>query len=50
MRRANRLGGGYQPIIEEYEDPEKIREECELEIETAETEKDNIIMRATNCQ
>ena len=36
MRRANRLGGGYQPIKEEQEEPEEIREESDLEIETAE--------------
>ena len=45
MRRANRVGCGYQPILEEQEEPEEIREEGELEIETAETEVDSVIMR-----
>ena len=39
------MGGGYQPIIEEQEEPEGIREEGEVEIETAETEEDSVIMR-----
>ena len=39
MRRANRLGGGYQPMTEE------LRKEGELEIENAETEEDSVIMR-----
>ena len=47
MRRANRLGGGYQPMTEEQDEPEELREEGELEIENAETEEDSIIMRAT---
>ena len=39
IRRANRIGGGYQPIEieEEQEDPEEIREEREIE-QAAETE------------
>ena len=48
MRRANRLGGGYQPIAEEEEEPEEIQEEGELEIENAETEEDSVIMRGDN--
>ena len=48
MRRANRLGGGYQPIAEEEEQPEEIREEGELEIENAETEEDSVIMPGDN--
>ena len=48
MRRANQLGGGYQPLIEEQDEPEKIREEGELEIENAETEEDSVIMRGDN--
>ena len=48
MRRANRLGGGYQPITEEQDEPEELREEGELEIENAETEEDSIIMRGDN--
>ena len=48
MRRANRLGGGYQPSIEEQDEPEEIREEGELEIENAETEEDSVIMRGDN--
>ena len=45
MRRANRLEGGYQPILEEQEIPEGIRKESELEIETAETIENSVIMR-----
>ena len=48
MRRANRLGGGYQPLIEEQDEPEDIREEGELEIENGETEEDSVIMRGDN--
>ena len=48
MRRAKRLGGGYQPMIEEQDEPEELREEGELEIENAETEDDNIIMLGDN--
>ena len=47
MRRTNRLGGGYQPVIEEQE-PEEIREEGELEIENDETEVDSVILRGDN--
>ena len=46
MKRANRLGGGYQPILEEQEDQEEIREEGELEIEAAETKEYSVIMRS----
>ena len=48
MRRANRLGGGYQPMTEEQDEPEELREEVELEIEKAETEEDSVIMRGDN--
>ena len=48
MRRANRLGGGYHPLIEEQDEPEEIREEGELEIENAETEEDSVITRGDN--
>ena len=48
MIKANRLGGGYQPVIEEQDEPEKIREEDELEIENVETEEDSVIMRDDN--
>ena len=47
MRRANRLGGTYQPLAEE-EEPEEIREECELELQNAETEEDSVIIRGDN--
>ena len=48
IRRANRLGGGYQPIIEEQEEqPNEVREEGELEVEN-ETEEDSKIMRGDN--
>ena len=47
VRRANRLGGGYQPLIEEQEEqPDEVREEGELE--TNETEEDSVIMRGDN--
>ena len=48
MRRANRLEGGYQPMTEEQDEPEELREEGELEIENAETEEDSVIMRGDN--
>ena len=48
MRRANRLGGGYQPITEEQDEPEDLREEGELEIENTETDEDSVIMRGDN--
>ena len=48
LRRTNRQGGGYQPLIEEQDEPEEIREEGELEIENAETEEDSVIMRCVN--
>ena len=45
--RANRLGGGYQPLIEEQEEqPEEVREEGDLE--NNETEEDSVIMRGDN--
>ena len=47
-RRANRLGGGYQPMTEEQDEPEELREEGVLEIENAETEEDSVIMRGDN--
>ena len=47
IRRANRLGGGYQPMIEEQEEqPDEVREEGELE--NNETEEDSVIMRGDN--
>ena len=47
IRRANRLGGGYQPLIEEQEEqPDEIREERELE--NNEVEEDSVIMRGDN--
>ena len=42
MRRANRLGGGYQPIQEE---PEENTEEGEINQEPEDTEEDSIILR-----
>ena len=46
LRRANRLGGGYQPInIEDEEETEELREG---DVETAETEEDSVIMRGNN--
>ena len=45
-RTANRLGGGYQPIIEEQE--EQPEEEGELDQENNETEEDSILMRGDN--
>ena len=48
MRRANRLGGGYQPMTEEQDEPEELQEEGELEIENTETEEDSVIMRGDN--
>ena len=47
IRRANRLGGGYQPLIEEQEEhPDEVREEVELE--NNETEEDSVAMRGDN--
>ena len=47
IRRANRLGGGYQPLIEEQEEqPDEVREEGELE--NNETEEDSVVMRGDN--
>ena len=48
MRRVNRLGCGYQPIIEEQNEPEEVREEGEQEIEATETEEDSVNMRGDN--
>ena len=45
MRRANRLGGGYQPL---HEETENIPEEEEIEQEPEDTEEDSIIMRGDN--
>ena len=50
MRRDNRLGGRYQPLLEEQDEPEEIREEGELKNENDETEEDSVIMGATICQ
>ena len=47
LQRTNRLGGGYQPIIEENEEIEN-PEEGELEPEQPETEEDSVIMRGDN--
>ena len=47
IRRANRLGGGYQPLIEEQEEqPDEVREEGELE--NNETEENSVVMRGDN--
>ena len=47
LRRANRLGGGYHTVIpDEEEETEEMREEGE--VETAEAEEDNVIMRGDN--
>ena len=48
LQRANRLGGGYQPLDEEVEEPE-IREEGEVQPEQPETEEDNVILGGTTC-
>ena len=45
MRRANRLGGGYQPIQEE---PEENLEEGETDKKPEDTKQDSIIMRGFN--
>ena len=45
MRRANRLGGGYQP---KQEEPEDNPEEGELEQEQEHKEEDSVILRADN--
>ena len=45
MRRANRLGGGYQPLQEETENNP---EEGEIEQEPEDTEEDSIRMRGDN--
>ena len=45
MRRANRLGGGYQPIQEEQE---KNTEEGEINQEPEDTEEDSVILRGDN--
>ena len=42
MRRANRLGGGYQPLQEETENNP---EEGEIQQEPEDTEEDSVIMR-----
>ena len=48
MRRANRLRAGYQPLTEEQDESEQLREESELEIENPEIEEDSVIMRGDN--
>ena len=45
MRRANRLGGGYQPIQEE---PEDNTEEGEINQEPEDTEEDSVLLRGDN--
>ena len=45
MRRADRLGGGYQPIQEE---PEDNPEERQISQEPEDTEEDSIILRGDN--
>ena len=45
MRRANRLGGGYQPIQEE---PEENTEEGGINQEPEDTEEDSIVLRGDN--
>ena len=49
IRRADRIGGGYQPIEieEEQAEPEELREDGEIE-QAAETEEDSVIMRGDN--
>ena len=45
MRRANRLGGGYQPLQEE---PEDNTEEGEINQEPEDTEEDSVLLRGDN--
>ena len=45
MRRANRLGGQYQPIQEE---PEENTEEGEINQEPEDTEEDSVLLRGDN--
>ena len=45
MRRANRLGGGYQPIQEE---PEENTEEGEINQQPEDTEEDSVLLRGDN--
>ena len=47
LQSRNRLGEGYQPLIEETGEPENA-EECEIEPEQPETEEDSIILRGDN--
>ena len=47
LQRTNRLGGGYQPLIEETGEPENA-EEGKNEPERPETEEDSIILRGDN--
>ena len=49
LQRTNRLGGGYQPLIEETGEPENA-EEGEIERKQPETEEDSLILRETTCQ
>ena len=47
IRRANRLGGGYQPLTEEQEEQtDEVWEEGELE--NNDTEEDSVVMRGDN--
>ena len=45
LRRANRLGGGYQPIQEK---PEEKTEEGEINQEPEDTEEDSVLLRGDN--
>ena len=45
MRRANRLGGGYQP---KQEEPEENTEEGEINQEPEDTEEDSVLLRGDN--
>ena len=48
-QRANRIGGGYQPIQEEEDEPEAPEEgELQAEQNTVDTKEDNVIMRGDN--
>ena len=49
-QRANRIGGGYRPILEEEENEPEAPEEGELQTEqnTVDTEEDSVIMRGDN--
>ena len=45
MRRANKLGGGYQQIQEE---PEENPEEGDINQEPEDTEEDSVVLRGDN--